>query len=81
MRIIQTILAAALLTLDRDEGPLECVADSIWNIGIREQSQGEVCCLLRGDGLRGHEGADHGGKYLWWKAGLPWRQGDTTLTR
>ena len=44
MRITETILAAALLTLDRDESPMERVAAGSWSIGIREQSQGEVCC-------------------------------------
>ena len=44
MRITETILAADLLTLDRDESPMERVAAGSWSIGIREQSQGEVCC-------------------------------------
>ena len=44
MRITQTILAAALYTLDRDASPLESTGAGSWNVGIGEQSQGEVCC-------------------------------------
>ena len=42
-----------------------------------EQSQGEVCCGLWRDGLKGCERGDCGGKYLWRKAMQPWKQGDT----
>ena len=35
----QTVLAAAILTLDKDAGPLE-VAGS-WSLGVVEQSQGK----------------------------------------
>ena len=44
MRITQTILAAVLLTPDRDASPLESEAAGSWSIGPGEQSQGEVCC-------------------------------------
>ena len=65
----QIVLAAIIHTL---EG---AVAGS-WSLGIVEQSQGEGCCWLWRDGLRGCEGGDHGGKCLWRKAGQPWKQGD-----
>ena len=44
MKITQIILTAAICTLDRDTGPLEGTVAGSWNIGIVEQSQGEVCC-------------------------------------
>ena len=40
----QTILAAAIRTLDRDTGPLEGAAAGSWSLGIVEQSQGKGCC-------------------------------------
>ena len=40
----QTVLAAAIHTLDRDMGPLEGIAAGSWSVGILEQSQGEDCC-------------------------------------
>ena len=40
----QTVLAAAILTPDRDTGPLEVAAAGSWSLGIVEQSQGERCC-------------------------------------
>ena len=40
----QTVLAAAIHTLDRDPGPLEGAAAGSWSLGIVEQSQGEGCC-------------------------------------
>ena len=40
----QTVLATAIHTPDRNEGPLEGAAARSWSIGIVEQSQGEVCC-------------------------------------
>ena len=43
MRIIQTSLAIAIQTPDRDAGPLEGAAAGSWSIGIVEQSQGEGC--------------------------------------
>ena len=43
MRIIQTVLAIAIQTPDRDTGPLEGAAAGSWSIGIVEQSQGEGC--------------------------------------
>ena len=40
----QTVLAAAINTLDRDAGPLEGAAAGSWSLGIMEQSQGKGCC-------------------------------------
>ena len=40
----QTVLAAAIYTLDRKAGPLEGAAAGSWSLGIMEQSQGEGCC-------------------------------------
>ena len=40
----QTVLTAAVHTLDRDECPLEGAEAGSWNLGIVEQSQGEGCC-------------------------------------
>ena len=40
----QTVLATAIHTLDRDEGPLEGAVAGSWSLGIVEQSQGEGCC-------------------------------------
>ena len=40
----QTVLAAAIHTLDRDAGPLEGAVARICNLGIVEQSQSEGCC-------------------------------------
>ena len=53
MRIIQTILVIVLYTLDKNTGPLEG-----WELEHRivEKSQGEVCCSLWGDSLRGSDG-------------------------
>ena len=39
----QTVLAAAIHTLDRETGPLEGAAAGSWSLGIVEQSQGEGC--------------------------------------
>ena len=39
----QTVLAAAIHTLDRNAGPLEGTAVGSWS-WIVEQSQGEGCC-------------------------------------
>ena len=72
----QTVLASAMHTLDRDTGPLEGEVAGSWDLGIAEQSQGEGCCGLQRDGLRGCEGGDRGGKCLWRKARQPWKQGD-----
>ena len=76
----QTVLAAAIHTLDRDTGPLEGTEAGSWTLGIMEQSQGEGCCWLWRDGSRGCEGGDCGGKCLWRKAGQPWKQGDTAAS-
>ena len=76
MRIRQSLLAT-MHTLDRDAGPLEGTVAGNWSLGIVEQSQGEGCCWLRRDGLRGCEGGDCGGKCLWRKARQPWKQGYT----
>ena len=73
----QTVLAAAVYTPDRDAGPLVGAATGSWSLGIVEQSQGEGCCWLQRDGSRGCEGGDCGGKFLWWKARQPWKQGYT----
>ena len=40
----QTVLAAAIQILDRDEGPLEGAVAGSWSLGSVEQSQGEGCC-------------------------------------
>ena len=54
----QTVLAAATRTLDRNTGPLEGGAAGSWSLGTVEQPQGESCCWLRRDGLRGCEGEE-----------------------
>ena len=56
----ETVLAAAIQTLDRDTGSLEGTAAGSWSLGIVGQSQGEGCCWLRRDGLRGCEGEETG---------------------
>ena len=73
----QTVLAAAIHTLDRDIDTLEGAAAGSWSLGIVEQSQGEGCCCLWRDGPRTCEGGDRGGKWLWRKARKPWKQGNT----
>ena len=73
----QTVLAAAIHTPDRDAGPLEGAAAGSWSLGIVDQSQGEGCCWLWRDGLRGCEEGDYGTKCLWRKARKPWKQEDT----
>ena len=40
----QTVLAEAIHTLDRDEGPLEGTAAGSWSLGSVELSQGEGFC-------------------------------------
>ena len=45
----QTVLAAAMHTLDRDVGALEGAVPGTWSLGIVEQSQGEGCCGLQRD--------------------------------
>ena len=40
----QTVLAAAICSPDRNEGPLEGKVAGSWSLGIVEQSQGEGCC-------------------------------------
>ena len=40
----QTVLAAAIHTLDRETGVLEGTVAGSWNLGIVEQSQGKDCC-------------------------------------
>ena len=72
----QTVLAATILTLDRDARPLEGAAAGNWSLGIVEQSQGEGCCWLWREESRGCEGGDCG-KCLWRKAEQPCKQGDT----
>ena len=44
IRIIQTIPATALHTLDRDASPLESAASGSWSVGTGKKSEGEVCC-------------------------------------
>ena len=73
----QTVLAAAIHTPDRDVDSLEGAVAGSWSLGIVEQSQGEGCCWLQRDRLRGCEGGDCGGKCLWRKARQPGKQGDT----
>ena len=72
----QTVLAAAILTPDRDMGSLECTAAGSWSLEIVEQFQGEGCCCLWRERLREPEGGDCGVKYLWRKARQPRKQGD-----
>ena len=74
----QTVLAAAIYVSDRKAGTLEGAAAGSWSLGTVEQSQGEGCCWLQRDRLRGCEGGDHGGKCLWRKAGQLWKQGNIT---
>ena len=40
----QTVLAAAIHTLDRDAGPLEGAVAGSWSLGIMERSQDKGCC-------------------------------------
>ena len=40
----QTVLAAAIHTLDRDASPVEGTVAGSWSLGIVEQAQGEDCC-------------------------------------
>ena len=40
----QTVLAAAIHTLDSDVGPLEGAVARTWSLGIMEQSQDKGCC-------------------------------------
>ena len=65
----QTVLAAAIHTLDRDAGPLEGTVAESWNLGIVEQSQGEDCCWLQRDRSKGCEGGDCGGNACGGKLG------------
>ena len=58
----QAVLAAAIHTLDRDEGPLEGAEAGSWSLGSVEWSQGKGCCWLWRDGWRGGEGGDYDGK-------------------
>ena len=66
---IKTVLAAAIHTWHRDTNQPEGRAAGGWSLGIVEQSQGEGCCGLWRDGLRGGEEGDCDGKCLWRKAG------------
>ena len=59
----------------------EGTAAESWSVGIVEQSQGEGCCWLWRNRLRGCEGGDFGRKCLWRKARQPWKQGDTAESR
>ena len=72
----QTVLAAAILILDRNPGSLEGATAGSWSLGIVEQSQGEGCYWLQRDRLRGCEG-DHGGKCWWRKDKETWKQSST----
>ena len=40
----QTVLAAAIQTLDRVIDPLEGTEAGSWSLGVVEQSQGKGCC-------------------------------------
>ena len=77
----QTVLAAAIHTLDRDIGSLEGAMAGRWSLGIVEQSQGEGCCWLQRDRSRGCEQEDYGGKCLWRKPEQPWKQSNTSESR
>ena len=44
MRLIQTILTAAIHTPERDTGSLEDRAAESWSLGIVGQSHGKGCC-------------------------------------
>ena len=72
----QTVLATAIHTLDRDAGPLESTTAGNWSLETVEQSQGESCCGLQRDGLRGCEGRDCDEECLWRKVVQPWKQDD-----
>jgi len=61
----------------RNTGLLEGATAGSWSSGIVEQSQGVGCCWLWRDGFKGCEVGDFGEKFLWRKAGQPWKQGDT----
>ena len=76
-----TVLAAAIYTPDRNAGPLEGTVAGSWSLGTVEQSQGEGCCWLWRDRLKGYEGGDCGGKCLWRKARQPRKQGDMAESR
>ena len=71
----QTVLATTIHTLDRDAGPLQGTATGSWSLEIVEQ-QGESCCGLQRDRLRGCEGGDYGEECLCRKVMQPWKQGD-----
>ena len=77
----QTVLPAAIHTLDRDVDPLEGAVAGSWSLRIVEQSSGKSCCWLWRDVSRGCEGGDCGGKCLWRKAGQPWKHGNTAGSR
>ena len=78
---IETVLAAAIRTQNRDTGLLVGEVAGSWSLGIVEQSQSEGSCWLWRDGLRGCEGGDYGGKCLWRKARQPWKTADTVESR
>ena len=73
----QTVLATVIDTPDRNPGLQEGAAAGSWSLRIVEQSQGKGCCWWWRDGLRGCEGGDRGGKWLWRKSRQPWKQSDT----
>ena len=66
---------------DRNAGSLEGTVAGSWNLGIVRQSQGEDCCWLRRDRLRGRKGGDCWGECLWRKARQSWKPGDTAESR
>ena len=71
----QTVLAAAICTLDRDTGPLENTVAGSWSLGLwnNSRARGFVDC---GEMDRGALREETGGKCLWRKARQPWKQGD-----
>ena len=73
----QAVLVMAIHTLNREAHPLEGTMAGSWSLGTVEQSQGKHCYWLWRNESRGCEGGGCGGKYLWRKAGQPWKQGDT----
>lgn len=64
LRIIETIHAVVLRTLNRETSPLKCTVAGSRSMGIGERSQGKDSCWLWKDGQRGWERGSR-----WW--GVP----------
>ena len=58
----QTVLAAAIHTLDRDACPLKSTVAGSWSLGIVEQSQGKRDLLTVERQIKGMSG-----RRLWWE--------------